>query len=327
MLLVYIINLILEYYTILIFLMNFILILIKKILNFFIYMNKINIKYYNIRVLGCSMEKYRRNERIGAIIKILADNPNKIITYNYFSEIFSAAKSSISEDVLVVKKIIENLKMGKIETIAGAAGGVKYITIVDEDATIEFINYLCEKLKDKNRIIPGGFIYYTDIIYSPEIADKIGKIFATQYIKKEIDYVVTMETKGIPIAIMTAKHLNRPLVIVRRNNKVTDGTTLSINYISGSSNKISTMSLSKRSIKKNSKVVIIDDFMKGGGTALGIINLMNEFETKVEGVSILIASENPKDKLVQSYYPLMILKGLDQNKGIIDIVPSNNKKK
>ncbi|MFZ7121676.1 MAG: pur operon repressor [Eubacteriaceae bacterium] len=269
------------------------------------------------------MEKYRRNERIGAIIKILADNPNKIITYNYFSEIFSAAKSSISEDVLVVKKIIENLKMGKIETIAGAAGGVKYITIVDEDDTIEFINYLCEKLKDKNRIIPGGFIYYTDIIYSPEIADKIGKIFATHYIKKEIDYVVTMETKGIPIAIMTAKHLNRPLIIVRRNNKVTDGTTLSINYISGSSNKISTMSLSKRSIKKNSKVVIIDDFMKGGGTALGIINLMNEFETKVEGVSVLIASENPKDKLVQSYYPLMVLKGLDQNKGIIDIVPSN----
>ncbi len=271
------------------------------------------------------MEKYKRNERIGAIIKILGDNPSKVITYNYFSELFTAAKSSISEDILVVKKTIENLKMGKVETITGAAGGVKYIPIMDDAERTSFIYSLCEKLKDKNRIISGGYLYYTDIIYSPELVDKIGKIIAGKYIFKEIDYVVTMETKGIPIALMTARYLNRPLVIVRRNNKVTDGATVGINYMSGTSNKMSTMSISKRSIANGSKVIIVDDFMKGGGTAFGIISLLKEFDTKVEGITVLIASKTPEQKLVSDYDPLMILQNLDQREEIIDIIPYDYK--
>ncbi|MPW24978.1 pur operon repressor [Alkalibaculum sp. M08DMB] len=271
------------------------------------------------------MEKYKRNERIGAIIKVLGDNPSKVITYNYFSELFSAAKSSISEDILVVKKTIETLKMGRIETIAGAAGGVRYIPIMDDMERKDFINSLCNKLRDKNRIISGGYIYYTDIIYSPELVDKIGKIIAGKYIFKEIDYVVTMETKGIPIALMTARYLNRPLIIVRRDSKVTDGAIVSINYMSGTSSKISTMSLSKRSISNGSKVIIVDDFMKGGGTALGIIDLLKEFDTKVEGITVLIASKTPEDKLVKDYDPLMVLQHLDAQKEIVDIVPYEHK--
>lgn len=267
------------------------------------------------------MEKFKRNERIGAIIKVLADRPNQVITYNYFSELLSAAKSSISEDVAVVKKTIEELKMGKVATVSGAAGGVKYIPVLDDEDKERFILEMCTLLQDQNRIISGGYLYYTDIIYSPEYVDKIGKIIAGDYIYKEIDYVVTMETKGISLAIMTARYLNRPLVIVRRGNKVTDGATVSINYISGTSSNVRTISLPKRSLKDGSKVIIVDDFMKGGGTALGIINLLKEFNTIVEGISVLIASEAPENKLVKDYEPLMILKNLNSSSEAIKIVP------
>ena len=271
------------------------------------------------------MEKLKRNERIGAIIKVLSDRPNKVITYNYFSELFSAAKSSISEDIIVVKKTIEDLKMGRIETISGAAGGVKYIPILGIEERDQFINEMCTILQDKSRLISGDYLYYTDIIYSPEYVDKIGRIIAGDYIYKDIDYVVTMETKGIPIAMMTARYLNRPLVIVRRDNKVTDGATVSINYISGTSKKISTISLSKRSLKEGSKVIIVDDFMKGGGTALGIINLLKEFNTIVEGISVFIASQKPEKKLVKSYEPLMIFNNSDINRESIEIIPYDKK--
>ena len=267
------------------------------------------------------MEKFKRNERIGAIIKVLADHPNQVITYNYFSELLTAAKSSISEDVAVVKKTIEELKMGKVETVSGAAGGVKYIPVLDNSDREQFIDEMCTMLQDQNRIISGGYLYYTDIIYSSEYVDRIGKIIAGDYIYKDIDYVVTMETKGIPIAMMTAKYLNRPLVIVRRGNKVTDGATVSINYVSGTSSTVRTISLPKRSLKDGSKVIIVDDFMKGGGTALGIINLLKEFNTIVEGISVLIASEAPQNKLIKDYEPLMILKNLNSNSEAIEIVP------
>ena len=93
------------------------------------------------------MEKFKRNERIGAIIKVLADHPNQVITYNYFSELLTAAKSSISEDVAVVKKTIEELKMGKVETVSGAAGGVKYIPVLDNSDREQFIDEMCTKIK------------------------------------------------------------------------------------------------------------------------------------------------------------------------------------
>ena len=71
--------------------------------------------------------KFKRTERIGAIVKILSDNPNKIFTLSHFITQFNAAKSTISEDLLVVKNVFEKLELGKVITISGAAGGVKYI--------------------------------------------------------------------------------------------------------------------------------------------------------------------------------------------------------
>ena len=41
----------------------------------------------------------KRTERVGAIIKILTDTPNKSYTLQYFCDLFGAAKSSISEDI------------------------------------------------------------------------------------------------------------------------------------------------------------------------------------------------------------------------------------
>ena len=38
------------------------------------------------------MQKYSRNSRISAITKILIENPNKIMSLNYFSEMLNAAQ-------------------------------------------------------------------------------------------------------------------------------------------------------------------------------------------------------------------------------------------
>jgi len=73
------------------------------------------------------MEKPKRNERIAAMMKILSDEPNKIFTLSYFTEKFLAAKSTISEDITVLKQSMEKMNLGKIETFSGAAGGVKYV--------------------------------------------------------------------------------------------------------------------------------------------------------------------------------------------------------
>ncbi|MCI2455251.1 phosphoribosyltransferase family protein, partial [Listeria monocytogenes] len=110
----------------------------------------------------------------------------------------------------------------------------------------------------------------------------------TIFADRAIDVVMTVATKGIPIAYSVAGYLNVPVVIVRKDNKVTEGSTVSINYASGSSNRIQTMSLAKRSLDKGSNVLIIDDFMKAGGTINGMMNLLEEFNANVAGIGVLL---------------------------------------
>lgn len=270
------------------------------------------------------MERLLRKERVAALIKILADNPNKIYSLGYFSEVFLAARSTLSEDITIAKKVIESLDEGYIETIPGAAGGVRYIPGISREDEGRLVEQLCNMLKSSDRIIPGGFIYMNDIIYSPDIASKIGIIFAMKFKDKAPDYVLTVETKGIPIAMMTAKALNVPLIIIRRDSRVTEGSTVSINYISGSSKRIQTMSLSKRSVKKGSKCIFVDDFMKAGGTANGIIDLMKEFECNVVGIGVLVESSTINKRLVENYISIMKLESVDEESGQIRIIPSTN---
>ncbi len=269
------------------------------------------------------MAKFKRNERIGAIIKILNDNPNKVFTLNYFTDIFNAAKSTISEDIFIIKELMIRLDFGKVQTIAGASGGVKYIPTISEKDLMDLLSSICNKLNDKSRIIPGSFLFMSDIIYNPNYVRKMGQIFAYKYIDKEIDYVVTAETKGIPLAFMTANFLNVPLVITRSDNKVTEGATVSMNYVSGSTGKIQTMYVSKRSIKLGAKVLIIDDFMKAGGTAKGMVDLMKEFDAKPQGIGVMIATKEPEEKLVDEYVPLIILDKSNREDGI-NLIPNLN---
>jgi purine operon repressor len=180
---------------------------------------------------------------------------------------------------------------------------------------------LCGKINQPDRVIPGGYIYMNDLLYSPEISYMVGKALASFFQEKEVDYVVTMETKGIPIALMTARVLNKPLVVIRKEAKLTDGTAIHMNYLTGSSKRIQTMSLAKRSIPKGAKVIFIDDFMKAGGTARGVIDLMKEFEAEVVGSGVLMATKEPEKKLIDEYKTLLVLENVDQMKREIIVYP------
>ncbi|MDB8803035.1 pur operon repressor [Romboutsia sp. 1001216sp1] len=251
--------------------------------------------------------KFKRTERIGSIVKILSDNPNKIFTLGYFTNKFNAAKSTISEDLIVVKNVFEKLELGKVITISGAAGGVKYIPKTSKAENEEFLMELCQKISDESRVLSGGFLYLIDLIYDPTIASKIGKIFASNIDYAEADCVVTMETKGIPMALMTAKAMNLPLVIIRKDIKVSEGPTLSMTYVSGNTSKVESMSLPRRAVKPNSKVILIDDFMRGGGTIKGMTDLMREFGAEVIGTGVFISTMKPEDKMVKDYISLIQL--------------------
>lgn len=268
------------------------------------------------------MEKLQRNERIAALLKVLSDNPSKIFTLGHFTEMFGTAKSTLSEDIDIVQDLLGRFKLGSIETIAGASGGIRFVPTMDKEQGESLELELCQELTKKERILPGGYLYMLDVIFSPDTITQIARILAGNFYNKNIDYVLTVETKGIPLAFMTAKFLNVPLIIVRHYNEATDGASVNINYVSGSSKKIQTMVLPLRALKRNSRIVFIDDFMKGGGTAKGIMELAKEFECELVGTGVLVETAEPKKKLVDNYISLLTLYGVDGDNMTIDIRPS-----
>lgn len=268
------------------------------------------------------MEKMRRSERIILLTRELIENPHKSFPLTYFAELFHAAKSSISEDLSIIKEALRMSGAGLVETQVGAAGGVRFMPLMAKGEREQFANHLCQRLSGSERIVPGGFIYLTDIIFDPQVGQKIGRIFTSLFAEANPDYILTIETKGIPLALLTARAFGVPLVIIRDESKVSEGSSVSINYVSGSTRRIQTMALSRRALPRGSRVLIIDDFMKAGGTAKGMLDLMAEFEAEVLGTGVLISTAEPQQKLVDNYISLLELAHFDEDKKEFLIRPS-----
>lgn len=268
----------------------------------------------------------KRSNRLVALTNFFLENPNEHVQLPFFAEKYHAAKSSISEDLSIIDDMFQYEGVGYLERYSGAAGGVKYIPYYADEKNHSFIYDLCEKLADPARILPGGYIYMSDILGDPKQVRQIGHIFASAFSKLDIDVVVTVATKGIPLAYAVAQLLNVPVVIVRRDPKVTEGSSVSINYVSGSSRKIQTMVLPKRSLDEGANVCIIDDFMKAGGTINGMTSLLKEFDANVKSIGVLAeADDEEEDRVVEDYLSLVKISNLNINKEGIQVIPGNFK--
>lgn len=261
----------------------------------------------------------RRSERIAVITKHLVEHPGQLFSLNFFVDLLGVAKSTISEDLTLIKEAWQKQGLGELKTVAGATGGVKYLPRLEELHKETFLQDLATRLQDKDRILPGGFIYISDVIGDPAVMEGLGKIFAGMF-EGKADYVVTVATKGIPLAMATARALNLPMVIIRDDHKVTEGSSVSLNYLTGS-RIIRTMSLSRRALPKGARVLFIDDFMKAGSTAQGVTKLMEEFDAQVVGMGFLIATALPEEKLVTDYVALLCLEEVDESSGKVIVKP------
>lgn len=231
--------------------------------------------------------KVRRSNRLVDMTRYLLEHPRSLVSLKFFGERYESAKSSISEDLGIVKHTFNEWGQGRLETIPGASGGAVLTPFYSQENAAKAIDNLVEKVNDDSRLLPGGYVYLSDLIGQPEILRQVGKLIATQYVDKDVDVIMTVETKGIPIAQSVAMYMNKPFVIVRNSSHITEGPTVSVNYVSGSVQRIKKMELSRRTLSAGANVLVVDDFMKGGGTITGMKSLIKEFDAHLVGVTVL----------------------------------------
>ncbi|MBQ2991509.1 MAG: pur operon repressor [Clostridia bacterium] len=269
------------------------------------------------------MDRIRRNERLAAMTRILVESPNRIFTLGTFCEMFGAAKSTMSEDIDILRSVFAQFKLGQLDTVTGAAGGVRYRPMLAPDEACRAVRELAQTLSAPGRILPGGFLYMADILATPEVVERMGTIIASHFYRSEPDFVLTMETKGIPVAMMTARALGVPMVIVRRDSKVYEGPAVNINYLSGSGGRVETMSLSRRAVKEGQRALIVDDFMRAGGTIRGMVDMMREFSVTVVGVCVLAATAEPTKKRLEGVKSLLVVEEANEDNVLTQVRPSD----
>ncbi len=265
--------------------------------------------------------KLRRGERMVVVAHHLLNAPNRLFSLSTFVELLGAAKSTVSEDLSYMRQAFDRFRLGKVETLAGAAGGVRYLSHPGKERIRALVEDVCQRLRDPSRVLPGGFLYTTDLISTPHYAAALGDAFATFFAEARPDVVLTMEVKGIPLALMTARAFDVPLVTARRGAHVTEGPMVSVNYVSGSSRMVQPMTLPVRAIAPGARVLFIDDFLRGGGTARGVYDLMREFRAEVVGIGVFVETAAPKEKLVDRYASLVVFTGVDEG-GEVLVTPS-----
>jgi len=266
------------------------------------------------------MEHIRRNERLAAMTRILVGAPNKIFSLAHFCDAFGAAKSTVSEDLDILRATLERFVLGALETILGAAGGVRFRPVVPRETAYAEVKALCGRLGEPGRVLPGDLLYLADIIADPAVVGKMGAILATEFFHAEPDFVLTMETQGIPLALMTAQALGLPAIIARRSSKAYEGPAVHLNYLAGT--QFRTMSLPRRLVKAGQRALLVDDVLRTGGTATGMMDLMREFSAEVVGCAMLIGTEEACARFAD-VRALMVLEAADGASGTARLRPGD----
>jgi purine operon repressor len=233
-------------------------------------------------------------------------SPSRQLSLTDTASGFSVSKTLISDDIEIISEALQSEGVGSVMTDRGRSGGAYFLPSPSEEYRLPRLRQLADKLSVPERLLPGDLVYYTDVLFDPDIASFLGFTMASLFSENKPTVVMTSEVKGIPFAFFTAYALGVPMAVCRFRNRPSDGPAVGVHFPM-SSGEVRTMYLGTRLLDSSSRVLIVDDFMRGGSTAAGMLLMAREFNASVTGVGVFISSPEPKKKAVMNYRALLDL--------------------
>lgn len=140
----------------------------------------------------------------------------------------------------------------------------------------------------------GSFINHQ---VDSDFMNELGKDFAEHFADYGITKVFTIESSGIAPALMTAKHLNVPMVILKKQtSKILDGEVYQTRVLSFTKGTSYELTLFAEFIDKDDRILLIDDFLANGEAATGAARLIREAGATLAGIGILIEKSFQKGR-------------------------------
>ena len=154
------------------------------------------------------------------------------------------------------------------------------------------MDLLKKRIVEDGTVLPGNVLKVDNFLnhqVDANLMDQIGEEFARLFKEEKITKVVTVESSGIAPALTTAIHLGVPLIFARKHKSLTltdDLYTASVySYTKQVSNDIS---IDKRFLAPDDRILIIDDFLANGQAVQGLLEIAQLAKVSVAGIGIVI---------------------------------------
>ncbi|OJG60091.1 xanthine phosphoribosyltransferase [Enterococcus mundtii] len=154
------------------------------------------------------------------------------------------------------------------------------------------VRELVERINKDGQVLGEGVLKVDSFVthqVDPVLMEQMGQRFAEVFKEQGITKVVTIEASGIAPALFAAKELGVPMIFARKAKSLTmDEELLTASVYSFTKQVTSTISISRKFLSSEDKVLIIDDFLANGQAAKGLIELCQQAGASVEGIGIVI---------------------------------------
>lgn len=170
---------------------------------------------------------------------------------------------------------------------------------------------LNDKIKEYGTVLPGNVLKVDSFLnhqVDTDLMYKIGQEFAQHFRGQGITKIWTVESSGIAPAVMTGLAMHLPVIFARKHKSLTlksDMYTADVySYTKKTTNKIS---ISKKYVDPNEKVLLIDDFIANGQAVEGMMEIADQAGVQVVGAGIVIeksfqpGGKELRDKGVEVY--------------------------
>lgn len=149
-----------------------------------------------------------------------------------------------------------------------------------------------EKILKEGTILPGNILkvgtflnHQIDAGFTLEMGREIARLFADAGVTR----VLTIETSGIALALGAAAALDVPMVFAKKNRSGNlSGELYTTTVYSFTHNTNYTVVVEQRFIKKEDKVLIVDDFLARGNALVGLAELVEKAGAEVVGAAVAI---------------------------------------
>jgi adenine phosphoribosyltransferase len=167
-----------------------------------------------------------------------------------------------------------------------------------------------DRLKSFIRDVPDfpkkGIIFkdITPLLNEPEAYKEAIELLTEPFLKKQIDVVASIESRGFIFGSTMAYLLGCGFVPVRKMGKL-PSKTHKISYALEYGE--ATLEMHVDAIKKGARVLIVDDVLATGGTAQAVAQLVEKLNAEVVGFSFLIELAFLKGRPLLKDYPVYSL--------------------